>query len=68
MTDPIEHIRRKLVDRISQIIDDHHATSIDVGSDVACSCGAQALPHHSRHVADQIVDQLGLMQDTGSWA
>ena len=63
MTDPNEQIRQKLVDRIAQIIDHHHATGVDVGSDVACSCGAQRLSKHSRHVADQIVDQLGLKPD-----
>ena len=52
----------KLVDRIAQIIDDH--PSIDDGADVACSCGAQGLSGHSRHVADQIVHQLGLVPDT----
>ena len=62
MKDPIEHIRQKLVDRIAQIIDDH--PSIDDGADVACSCGAQGLSGHSRHVADQIVHQAGLVPDT----
>jgi hypothetical protein len=60
MTDPIEQIRQKLVDRIAQIVDHHHATGVDVGSGVACSCGAQGISKHSRHVADQIADQLGL--------
>ena len=55
MIDPIEQIRQKLVDRVAQIIDHHHATGVDVGSDVACSCGAQGLSKHSSHVADQIV-------------
>jgi hypothetical protein len=60
MNDPVEQIRQKLVDRIAQIIDHHHPTGGDVGSDVACSCGAQGLSGHSGHVADQIVGQLGL--------
>jgi hypothetical protein len=60
MTDPIAQIRQKRVDRIAQIIEHHHATGVDVGSDVACSCGAQGISQHSRHVAGQIVDQLGL--------
>ena len=64
MTDLIGHIRQKLVDRIAQIIDDHQATRINVGSDVACSCGAQGLSDHSRHIADQIVEELGLMPET----
>ena len=60
MTDPIEQIRQKLVDRVAQIIDHHHATGVDFESDVACNCGAQGISQHSRHVAGQIVEQLGL--------
>jgi predicted ATPase with chaperone activity len=60
MTDPIERIRQKLIDRIAQIVDHHHATGVDGGSGVACSCGAQGISKHSRHVAGQIVDQLDL--------
>jgi hypothetical protein len=60
MTDPIEQIRQNLVDRIAQIIDHHHASSVDVGSGVACSSGAQRISKRSHHVADQIADQLGL--------
>jgi hypothetical protein len=62
MTDPIEHVRQKLVERIARIIEDHRAPDID--ADVACSCGAQGSPDHSHHVAEQIVHQLGLMPDT----
>ena len=62
MTDPIEQIHQKLVDRVAQIIDHHHATGVDVGSDMACNCGAQGISQHSRHVAGQIVDQLGLTE------
>lgn len=62
MTDPIERIRQKLVDRIAGIIDDHQLAHKNSG--VACSCGAQRLPGHSQHVADEIVHQLGLMPDT----
>jgi hypothetical protein len=58
--DPIEQIRKNLVDRIAEIIDKHHATGVDLGSGVACSCGAQEFSKHPRHVADQIADQLGL--------
>jgi hypothetical protein len=64
MADPIEHVRRKLVERIAQIIEEHTASAVDVGSGAACSCGVQSLSDHRRHVAEQIVDQLGLMPDT----
>ena len=60
MTDPVEQLRQKLVDRVAQIIDHHHATGVDFESDVACNCGAQGISQHSRHFAGQIVDQLGL--------
>jgi heterodisulfide reductase subunit B len=56
-----DHIHEKLVDRITQIIDEHCAESVDDGTDAACRCGAQGLSDHSRHVAEQIIDQLGLM-------
>ena len=60
MTDPIELIRQNLVDRIAQIVDHYHASGVDVGSGAACSFGAQRISKHSRHVADQIADQVGL--------
>ena len=63
MTDPIAQIRQKLVDRVAHIVDHHHATGVDLGSDMACSCGAQGISQHSRHVAGQIVDQLGLKSE-----
>lgn len=62
MSDPVERIRHHLVDRIAQIIDHHQVTDGDHG--VSCSCGAQQLSDHSRHVADEIVHQLGLTPDT----
>ena len=60
MTDPIEQIRQNLVERIAQIVDHHHVSGGDVGSGVTCHCGAQRISKHSRHVAEQIADQLGL--------
>jgi hypothetical protein len=58
-----DHIHEKLVDHITQIIDEHCAESVDDGTDAACRCGAQGLSDHSRHVAEQIIDQLGLMPE-----
>jgi hypothetical protein len=63
MTDLTGHVRTKLVDRISRIIDDHQATSSGPGSGVACRCGART-SDHSRHVADQIVEELGLKPES----
>lgn len=77
-TGPIEHIRRRLIERIPQVIDDHRATPSDAGAQAACSWGATGLSDHSGHVAEQIVEQLvGLKPDiddakqriryTGAW-
>jgi hypothetical protein len=44
-----------LVKRIRETIEQHRADG-----DGACLCGAADLPDHSRHVAEQIVDRLGL--------
>ena len=63
MTDLTGHVRAKLVDRISRIIDDHQATSSDPGSEVACRCGARTSDQF-RHLADQIVEELGLKPES----
>jgi|SRR5271167_4352330 len=67
MADPIEHIRQLLVERIRQIIDDHRPDGLRTGGGLTCSCGAEgavvepkALSDHPHHVAEQIVDGLGL--------
>jgi hypothetical protein len=39
---------------LREIIEDHRA------SEESCSCGAEGLSDHSRHVAEQILDRLGL--------
>ncbi len=60
MAGPIEHIHEALVDRVRQIIEDHQA---DVGIDgvgLSCSCGADDVLDHPLHLAEQIVDGLGL--------
>ena len=60
MADPIEHIRQPLVERIRQIIDDHRVCGFGADARLTCSCGAEGLSDHPRHVAEQIVDGLGL--------
>ena len=62
MADPITHVRAKLTDRIARIIDEHQPQAGDAGA--GCSCGAQDHAAHSRHVANEIVHQLGLMPDS----
>jgi hypothetical protein len=43
MADPIEHIRRSLVDRIRRIIDNHRpdGVGLDLDAKLTCSCGAE---------------------------
>lgn len=47
-----------LIGRVREIIDGHRPTRDD--SDASCSCGAEGLSDHPGHVAEQIVDRLGL--------
>ena len=53
-------LRQKLVDHVAQIIDHHHATGVDVGSDVACNSPAQGISQHSLDYPCEIMDKLGL--------
>lgn len=55
MTDLVEHIR--------QLIDHHRIDDQSNVADVGCCCGAASLPNHSRHLAQQIVDSLGLRKE-----
>jgi hypothetical protein len=49
-----------LIERIRRIIDHHSKHDREGGVGVACGCGAEGLSDHSRHVAEEIVDRLGL--------
>jgi len=49
-----------LVEPIRRIIESHCATGDSDEAEVSCSCGAQKIPDHPRHVAEQIIDRLGL--------
>jgi GGDEF domain-containing protein len=60
MPDPAERIRHTLIERIRQIIDQHHASGHGDDAQVTCSCGAQRLSDYPRHLAEQIIDRLGL--------
>jgi len=60
MADPREHIRQSLIERIRQIVADHRAGGLGPDARLTCSCGAEGLCDHPRHVAEQIVDGLGL--------
>jgi hypothetical protein len=60
MVDPVERIRRSLVDRIRGIVDDHRADGLGPDGELTCECGAEGMSDHPRHVAEQIVDGLAL--------
>ncbi|HME78523.1 MAG TPA: hypothetical protein VKI00_23615 [Mycobacterium sp.] len=64
MANPMEHIRRSLIERIRQIVADHRADGLGPDARLACSCGAQGLCDHPRHVAEKIVDGLALEPDS----
>jgi hypothetical protein len=51
MADPIEHVRKVVVD--------HRVDDAGVG----CNCGATRLSDPARHVAEEIVAQLGLQRE-----
>ena len=53
-----------LVEPLRRIIETHRATGRPEGGDVSCSCGAQKIPDHTRHVAEQIIDRLGLRPES----
>jgi hypothetical protein len=53
-----------LIERIRRIIDHHSKHDREGGVGVACGCGAEGLSDHSRDVAEEIVDRLGLRLDS----
>lgn len=52
MPDPVEPLR--------SIIENHRVTSQSDDAEVSCSCGAEKILDHPRHVAEHIIDRLGL--------
>ena len=60
MPDPVERARHKLIELIRQVIADHQPRGRGDDADVSCSCGAQRVSDYPGHVAEQIVDTLGL--------
>src|SRR4029079_87574 len=49
---------------IRQIIAHHRKDDRDDGARRSCGCGAEGLPDHSHHLAQEIVDRLGLTQES----
>jgi hypothetical protein len=54
MTDLIAHIR--------EVIDQHGKR--DYGGELGCSCGATHISDHPSHVAQAIIDRLGLRRES----
>jgi hypothetical protein len=55
MMDLIAHIR--------EVIDEHAKRDTSDDGESSCSCGAKDLSDHSTHVAQAIVDRLGLRRE-----
>jgi hypothetical protein len=49
---------------LREVIEDHRAVRNVDDPDVSCSCGAEALSDHSDHLAERILDRLGLKPET----
>ena len=52
------------IKRDRYLIDGHRASDRDNDDGVACGCRADGLRDHSRHVAEQIVERLGLKPES----
>lgn len=63
MQDPKEKMRQHLIEHIRQIILEHRAERVGDDGRVNCSCGAEGLADHPRHVAEQTVNGLRLAPD-----
>ena len=46
-----------------RLLDHHRIDDERNTADVGCGCGAASLPDRSRHMAQQIVDSLGLRKE-----
>ena len=53
-----------LIGHIREVIEDHRAVGHVNDTQVACRCGAEGLSDHSGHVAERILDRLGLEPET----
>ena len=49
-----------IIGPIRQVIEDHRRADDDRN---ACRCGAEGIADHPRHVAERIIDRLGLKPD-----
>ena len=49
-----------LSELIRKVIEDHRATGQVGDAGASCSCGAEGLSDHPRHVAEQIIERLRL--------
>ena len=55
---------KDLIAHIREVIDQHAKRECDVDGGLSCSCGATRLSDHASHVAQAIVDRLGLKRES----
>jgi hypothetical protein len=46
------------------VVEEHRAVGQGEDAEASCSCGAKRLTDHSGHVAERILDRLGLEPET----
>jgi len=63
MTDPLEQIHQRLVERVRRIISDHRAHGIDPDGRLTCSCGVEGLSDYPCHLAEKVLDGIGVKPD-----
>jgi len=54
----------ELIARIREVIEAHGKRDCDGDEGLSCDCGATHLSDHSSHVAQAIVDRLGLRRES----
>ena len=52
-----------IVGPIRQVIEDHRPAGDGDDTNASCRCGADGIADHPRHVAERIIDRLGLKPD-----
>lgn len=63
MPNPHEHMQLRLIDGARRIVGEHRPGHPGPDGGSTCSCGAQGVSDHPRHVAERIVDGLGIRPD-----
>ncbi|MGZ6779052.1 MAG: hypothetical protein ACXVGO_08675 [Mycobacterium sp.] len=59
----MEHFQQRMVEHVRQIIVDHRCGDPGPDGKLSCSCGAEGVSDHPRHVAEKILDGLAVKPD-----